>query len=71
MHTQEDAMTNRFKDPTMRKEYENATACFLRKHRNLFLADGTRISGARPAGELDRLLNEAEARCAKGGKAIC
>jgi len=37
----------------------------------MFLADGTRISGARPAGELDRLLNEAQARCAKEGKAIC
>lgn len=37
----------------------------------MFLADGTRVSGARSAGDLDRLLNEAEARCAKEGKALC
>jgi thiol:disulfide interchange protein DsbC len=37
----------------------------------LFLADGTRVSGAKSADDLDRLLNEAEARCAKEGKALC
>ena len=37
----------------------------------MFLADGTRVSGAKSAGELDRLMNEAEARCAKEGKALC
>jgi thiol:disulfide interchange protein DsbC len=37
----------------------------------MFLVDGTRVSGAKSAGELDRLMNEAEARCAKEGKAVC
>jgi thiol:disulfide interchange protein DsbC len=37
----------------------------------MILADGTRVSGAKSAGELDRLMNEAEARCAKEGKALC
>lgn len=37
----------------------------------MFLTDGTRISGAKPAAELDRLMNEADARCAKEGKALC
>jgi thiol:disulfide interchange protein DsbC len=37
----------------------------------MFLADGTRISGAKSAADLDRLLNEAEARCAKEGKSAC
>ncbi len=37
----------------------------------LFLADGTRIAGAKSADELDRLINEADARCAKEGKAVC
>ncbi len=36
----------------------------------MFLADGTRVSGAKSAGDLDRLLNEAEARCTKEGKAV-
>lgn len=38
-------MTNRFKDPTLRKEYDNATTCFKAKHRNLFCADGSRSMG--------------------------
>jgi hypothetical protein len=37
----------------------------------MILADGTRVSGAKSAGELDRLLNEADARCAKEGKSTC
>lgn len=37
----------------------------------MFLADGTRVSGAKSAGDIDRLLNEAEARCTKEGKAVC
>jgi thiol:disulfide interchange protein DsbC len=37
----------------------------------MILADGTRVAGAKSAGELDRLINEADARCAKEGKALC
>jgi hypothetical protein len=35
-------MSNRFRDPTLRKEYDSAMAMFRAKHRNLFLADGSR-----------------------------
>ncbi len=38
-------MTNRFKDPTLRNEYDNATRCFETKHRNLFCSDGSRSMG--------------------------
>lgn len=37
----------------------------------LILEDGVRISGAKSAADLDRLMNEADARCAKEGKALC
>jgi thiol:disulfide interchange protein DsbC len=37
----------------------------------MFLADGTRVAGAKSAADLDRLLNEAEGRCAKEGKSLC
>ena len=54
---------------------EKIAAFAQQKHINatptMFLADGTRISGAKPAAELDRLMNEADARCAKEGKSLC
>lgn len=65
--------------PTGTKACENPVdkiAAFAQQKRinatpTMFLADGTRVSGARSAGDLDRLLNAAEARCAKEGKALC
>jgi thiol:disulfide interchange protein DsbC len=65
--------------PTGIKACENPVdkiAAFAQQKRinatpTMVLGDGTRVSGARSAGDLDRLLNEAEARCAKEGKAVC
>jgi thiol:disulfide interchange protein DsbC len=37
----------------------------------MILADGSRVAGAKSAADLDRLLNEADARCAKEGKTLC
>jgi thiol:disulfide interchange protein DsbC len=65
--------------PTGTKSCENPVdriATFAQEKRinatpTMILADGTRVAGAKSAGELDRLMNEAEARCAKDGKALC
>lgn len=54
---------------------DKITAFAQQKHINatptMILEDGTRVSGAKSASELDRLLNEADARCAKEGKSLC
>lgn len=39
-------MTNRFKDRTLRKEYDAAAFAFQTKHRNLFYPDGSRCYGS-------------------------
>ena len=66
-------------NPTGTKSCENPVdkiVAFAQQKRinatpTMILADGSRVSGAKSAGELDRLLNEADARCAKEGKALC
>lgn len=35
-------MNNRFKDPTMRREYDAAMQMFTTRHRNLFMTNGER-----------------------------
>lgn len=39
-------MPNRFRDPTLRKEYAAAAEAYRSKHRNLFLPDGSRCYGS-------------------------
>jgi thiol:disulfide interchange protein DsbC len=76
--TWDDLMLNNV-SPTGAKSCENPVdkiVAFAEQKRinatpTMILADGTRVSGAKSAGELDRLMNEAEARCAKEGKALC
>lgn len=43
-------MTNRFRDPTLRREYEAAMQMFVTKHRNLFQPNGARSAGNSVAG---------------------
>lgn len=39
-------MPNRFKDATMRREYDSVMHMFWTKHRNLFLPNGERSTGS-------------------------
>jgi len=76
--TWDDLMLNNV-DPSGAKACENPVdkiVAFAQQKRinatpTMILGDGTRISGAKSAAELDRLLNEADARCAKEGKSVC
>lgn len=38
-------MSNRFRDPTLRKEYDAVAQMYVTKHRNLFAPNGERSNG--------------------------
>jgi hypothetical protein len=43
-------VSNRFRDPTLRKEYDAAMQSFRERSRNLFMPDGSRTMGNSFAG---------------------
>lgn len=50
-------MPNRFKDPTLRKEYDSVMGMYKAKHRSLFYADGSRCLGSSMASAFWRGFN--------------